>query len=424
MNFSFYISGTPSGRYSQYPDDYTASTIAELQQGVNGARLVIYREMDLVHYTYIEKLGDGCMIGFCLIFNKVMIHKPHQLIKLFRKVVEKRMVASGELIRYKENGELVFMVKSMNECAKVYEDLKEFIDSEFENNASKYDIRPITTIYNGVKSTGELDSSATDNQILVMTNQHNKVFINDGKGIEHGYIPQIIASLREHNQKAKDEIELLQNENKKLNRKKKQYKYVIILILIVLGCGAGLFVLNKNLNKTKYRLESANSEINRKENTITKLKSQIEDKKTELEEAEERYSDLESEVISVAPFVITSVEIGNAYDDGSMETDFGGNLYQDYIENLIAKVYYKGFTSGSYSLKTKWYRPNGTLMTNDESPYDGSQSRYYDFSKGTNSLKLDSWEEVSTSGWRYGTYRLEIWYDDKCVFVKKFTIYS
>lgn len=41
MNFSFYIIGTPEGRYSQYPDDYTAPTLSNLQEGVDGARLVI-----------------------------------------------------------------------------------------------------------------------------------------------------------------------------------------------------------------------------------------------------------------------------------------------------------------------------------------------------------------------------------------------
>lgn len=84
MNFSFYIIGTPEGRYSQYPDDYTAPTLSNLQEGVDGARLVIYRDMDLVHYVYTERIGTNAILGFCLIFNKVRISKPTQLIQLFR----------------------------------------------------------------------------------------------------------------------------------------------------------------------------------------------------------------------------------------------------------------------------------------------------------------------------------------------------
>ena len=84
MNFSFYIIGTPEGRYSQYPDDYTAPTLSNLQEGVDGARLVIYRDMDLVHYVYTERIGTNAILGFCLIFNKVRISKPTQLIQLLK----------------------------------------------------------------------------------------------------------------------------------------------------------------------------------------------------------------------------------------------------------------------------------------------------------------------------------------------------
>ena len=224
MNFSFYILGTPEGRYSQYPDDYTASTLAKLQEGMAGARLVIYREMDLVHYAYTERLGNNSIIGFCLIFNKARIQKPRQLIRLFRFIIEKRLVESGEVIRYTDNGELKFRVRGMSECVKEYDRLKSFLNSEFEYNASKYDIEPITTTYNGVKSIGELDRNASDGQIIALTNLHNKVIINDDNGIEHGYIPQVIASLREQN---KRNAELSAKLSAKLIKTKVQQRNII-----------------------------------------------------------------------------------------------------------------------------------------------------------------------------------------------------
>lgn len=275
MNFSFYFLGTPERRYSQYPDDYTASTLAGLQEGMTGARLVIYREMDLVHYAYTERLGNDSMIGFCLIFNKARIQKPRQLIKLFRFIIEKRFVESGSIIRYSEDGELRFKIKAMNECAKEYDRLKGFLDSEFENNASKYDIAPLTATYSGIKSTVELDINASDGQIIAMTNQHNKVIVNDDDGIEHGYIPQIISSLREQNQKGNEEITRLQKENASLEKRKKQYSFVILLALIILGCGVGLFFLNDNLNSTRDELIQANETINNKNSEISNLNSTI-----------------------------------------------------------------------------------------------------------------------------------------------------
>ena len=310
MNFSFYILGTPEGRYSQYPDDYTASTLAGLQEGMAGARLVIYREMDLVHYAYTERLGNNSIIGFCLIFNKARIQKPRQLIRLFRFIIEKRLVESGEIIKYTDDGELKFKVRSMSECVKEYDRLKGFLNSEFENNASKYDIEPITTTYNGVRSTGELDRNASDGQIVALTNQHNKVIVNDDNGIEHGYIPQVIASLREQNQKANENIARLQEANANLERKKKQYSFVILLALIILGCGVGLFFLNDNLNSTRGELEQANQTISNKNSEISELNSTIESKNRELKQEKERYSNLESEIASVAPFVITYLQRG------------------------------------------------------------------------------------------------------------------
>lgn len=424
MNFSFYILGTPEGRYSQYPDDYTTSTLAGLQDGMAGARLVIYREMDLVHYAYTERLGNNSIIGFCLIFNKARIQKPRQIIRLFRFIIEKRLVESGEVIKYTDDGEVKFRVKTMNECIKEYDRLKGFLNSEFENNASKYDIEPLTTTYNGVRSTGELDRNASDGQIVALTNQHNKVVVNDDSGIEHGYIPQVIASLREQNQKANEEIARLQEANANLERKKKQYSFVILLALIILGCGVGLFFLNDNLNSTRGELEQANQTISNKNSEISELNSTIESKNREIKQEKERYSNLESEIASVAPFVITRVEIGSTYKGGGMETVFGSTLYRSRARFLTPKVYYRGFTSGSYTIKTKWYRPSGSLITGDSSPYGYSQSNSNSFSKGSNELQLEGWGYESAGNWDTGTYKLEIWCNDKCVFIKSFTIYS
>lgn len=423
MNFSFYLLGTPEGRYSQYPDDYTASTLVGLQERMAGARLVIYREMDLVHYAYTERLNNNSIIGFCLIFNKVRIQKPRQLIRLFRFIIEKRLVESGEVIKYTDDGDLKFRVKSMAECVKEYDRLKGFLNSEFENNASKYDIKPLTTTYSGIRSTGELDRNVSDSQIVSMTNQYNKVIVNDDNGIEHGYIPQVIASLRKQNQTANEEITRLQEENADLERKKKQYSFVILLALIILGCGIGLFFLNDNLNSTKDKLEQAKQTISNKDNEISKLHSTIESKNREIKQEKEHYSHLESEIASVAPFVITRIEIGSIYKGGGMETDFDSTLYRNHARFLKPKVYYRGFSSGSYIIKTKWYRPSGSLITGDSSPYGYSQSNSYSFSKGNNDLQLDGWGYESAGNWNTGTYKLEIWCNDRCLFIKAFTIY-
>ena len=228
----------------------------------------------------------------------------------------------------------------------------------------------------------------------------------------------------EQNQKANEDIARLQEANVNLERKKKQYSFVILLALIILGCGIGLFFLNDNLNSTRGELEQANQTISNKNSEISELHSTIESKNREIKQEKERYSNLESEIVSVAPFVITRVEIGSTYKDRGMETDFGSTLYRSRARFLTPKVYYRGFTSGSYTIKTKWYRPSGSLITGDSSPYGYSQSNSNSISKGSNDLQLEGWGYESAGNWDTGTYKLEIWYNDKCLFVKSFTIYS
>lgn len=459
MSFNFYIFCTPGGRYSQYPDDYIASTLSGFMKGMSGTRLVIHREMDLMHYAFMEKVRSNEIVGFCLIFNRSQVMRIRQLIRLFRSIVEERMIESGEVIKYNHDGELTFKVKNMNECTKEYDRLKGYLNSEFENNKSIYDIEPLTTTYNGIKSTCELDRNATDSQILMMTNHHNQVIVNDDDGIEHGYIPQVIASLRDQIQNANNTIERLRTENLGLERKKKQYGYVIILTLGVIGCGIGLFFMNDNLNFTRLELMQANDSIREQEaaigrldstvelqtQTIEKQSSIIESKNKELKNEKERYTelegqyanleerhsnlkdrfpDLENSIVSVAPFVITRVDIGSVYKNGNIETNFGNTLYKSRVRFLAPKIYYRGFTSGSYTIKTKWYNPDGSLKTGNSSPSGYSQSYSHYINKGSNNTQLLGWGAENPGNWNAGTYKLELWCNGRCYFVKSFTVYD
>lgn len=424
MNFNFYIFGTPKGRYNQYPDDYIASTLTHLQENTEGARLVIKREMNLTHYVYTERIDESNVIGFCLIFNNARIVKPKQLIYFFRYIIEKRLVESGKIIRYNDKGSIQFVVNSFSECAKEIEKLREFINDELENNGSKYNIETLSSIYNGTKTMDTIDISASDAQIVLLTERHNTVIVNSGEGFDNGYIEKIMSSIRNQIAGANKKIVELQQENLKLTRQKKQYRYVILLSIIILGCGVGLLFLNDNLSSTKSELLQANKTISNKDSIISELNSHIDRKDREIKQEKERYSDLESEIASVAPFVITRVEIGSSDKGGSIETDFGNTLYKNRVRFFKPKFYYHGFSSGSYTIKTKWYRPSGSLITGNSSPYGYSQSNNYSIRKGSNNLELDGWGYETAGNWDTGTYKLEIWCNDKCIFVKSFTIYS
>lgn len=275
MNFSFYFYGNPNKRYSQYPDDYTASTLADLQEGVTGARLVIYRKMDLIHYAYTESLGNKNNIGFCIIFNKSYCKRPHRLANLFRTLIETRLIESGEIIRYSDKGVLEYQVNTLTNSSREHEQLQEVINAELETNYDFYGIDTVTSTYNGEKTTAEVVSELTDAQIIDLTRQHNKVVVNYHNGVDEGYIPKVIETLRTSLLQAEGDVERLKKENTKLNKQKKQYRYVMLLSLLLVGCGLGILSLNNNLTSTKDELAQAIQTISDQQDSITEKNSLI-----------------------------------------------------------------------------------------------------------------------------------------------------
>ena len=115
MNFSLYIFGTPKGRYSQFPNDYTASFLRSLQESFQGdSCLTVFRDHDLVHYAYVERLTEKECIGLCLILNKSQVTCPLKLKKLFGTAVEQLLVETGRILEFADNGALRFSVSSFD----------------------------------------------------------------------------------------------------------------------------------------------------------------------------------------------------------------------------------------------------------------------------------------------------------------------
>lgn len=134
-------------------------------------------------------------------------------------------------------------------------------------------------------------------------------------------------------------------------------------------------------------------------------------------------SDIKSDLKSFMPFVVTEVQIGNVYKGSAVETDYGKSIYGINTMYLSPKICYRGFSAGSYFLKTKWYKPDGSLSRGDSSPSDSSQADNYFLSEGRGVKILTGWGNEDKGYWGKGDYRFEIWYNNRCVFVKHFKIF-
>lgn len=256
------------GRYSQYPDDYIAPTLVGLQKDLSGSRLVIFREMDLVHYVYYEKIGEAGYIGFCVIFNGARLTKPKKLIQYFRQMVESSFVKEGKIIRYDENGNLKFNIKEIFEIKADYEEIRKRLEKELSNNRKKYGVEELNSTYNGLKNSESLKESSSDDEITRLTDKFNKVIIDSNIGIENGYLPQLMNDLRERLSSSNQKIIQLNNDIETLNKKKKQYKYVVSLFLIVILCCVGLYLFYNEVIHKKDKIKQLEKTIVVKNDSI------------------------------------------------------------------------------------------------------------------------------------------------------------
>lgn len=151
---------------------------------------------------------------------------------------------------------------------------------------------------------------------------------------------------------------------------------------------------------------------------------QIDERLSEVNEELSETKSIISNIAETYPLIITDIKIGNVYEGGDIQTDYGKRIYDYNTMYLQPKISYIGLISGTKELKVKWYNPDGTIRRGTSSPSGFSQSQsMYVYSGDNNTYTLSGWGNSSKGHWRSGTYRIEIWYENICLKSKTFTIY-
>lgn len=168
-------------------------------------------------------------------------------------------------------------------------------------------------------------------------------------------------------------------------------------------------------------LISSNSEKN---NRIAYLNNQVESTQRKYNNLSSDYSSLKSkndetekvlsEISEVIPFIIKDVSVGNMYEGGSMETDYGKTIYSSNTMFLAPKLKYYGLKSGSYKIQTYLHTPSGNVTS-----YSNTVSLY----KGNNTVYLSGWGNKNKGHWGRGQYHYVFYCEGKSVYTKYFTIY-
>lgn len=154
-------------------------------------------------------------------------------------------------------------------------------------------------------------------------------------------------------------------------------------------------------------------------NELNNISNECVSTNKELSEANALLNELSSEY----PFIITDIKIGNIDFEGNIETNYGDKIYSHNTMYLAPQLSYIGVKDGLKTLKVKLYTPSGILSTGDLSPsgYTISEDRY--ISKGKNYVTLSGWGGDTRGHWGKGTYRYEIWFDNKCIMTHYFKIH-
>ena len=129
---------------------------------------------------------------------------------------------------------------------------------------------------------------------------------------------------------------------------------------------------------------------------------------------------------SCAYMKIKDIEFRNEGENDVID-DYGSRLEGDKVKYLCARIIYDGFWSESKTvdLYVKVFNPDGSMKTGSNSPVG------YSFKDGNNTintgtdlkLPLIGWGNKNGGSYHSGTYKYEVWHDDKLLFTKDVRLY-
>lgn len=131
---------------------------------------------------------------------------------------------------------------------------------------------------------------------------------------------------------------------------------------------------------------------------------------------------LKSELSKIdTPIVISKIEVKNEGENYNQRISSTNTTY------IYPKIYYFSTKSQlSITLKFKFFRNDGSLSRGSGNDYHSDYSFSNTFSTTQNKFgvfECSGWGGKDKGHWTPGSYRYEVWYGDRCLGVKHFTVY-
>jgi len=434
VNISVYVFGCLGNGYTQYPDDYAKVIYQSFYaKSTASSQITIHRDNNLIYYGYIRKLDVSSQyIGFCVLLNGIMFSQIGRLFPIFENAVAD-LVARGEILHFSDRGEVTSSITNLNERQQEVERIVSVIQNQISDLGSY--TRKLPPVSYGVSNNESKTFSESDkNEDIVNAScKFGYTYVlkdKDYDTVSLSSYKSVLIRLNKEKDNLYNNYSELKTKYEKLTEQKKQYKKVVVLCVLIALCGIGLFFLKDSLDNTRNNLKDARNDITQKEGMIktrdekiVSLESSLSAEQSRRESAENELTELKNSYSDYMPVIITDVEIANVYNDGSVETDYGGTIYSSYSMYVKPKITYKGIKTGeSISLDIKLYTPSG-LSRGSSSPSDCSWTESFYVSSGSNTQSFQGWGGSSKGHWTSGTYRYEFWYGNVCLKAKSFTIH-
>lgn len=144
-----------------------------------------------------------------------------------------------------------------------------------------------------------------------------------------------------------------------------------------------------------------------------------------LHEFEEERLLQEMKAAETAYMKIKGVDFANTHSTGVIINDYGSTLYVDEIRYLTPRISYEGLMDEvrMISLFCKIISPNGSVMSDENSPVGYTYSHIFNVQAGNNNFyELPSFGSYENGIFDGGIYKFELWFRDSRIYQTYFEI--
>ncbi len=430
MNATFYLFGKLSQGYTQYPDDYARQIFEHyIPIDTDKTRLVIHRHGELMYYIYVRPLDldiqkdarqRAASLGMCILLNGVMFTAIRKLYRLFEEIFSSIML-QGVIIGLDNTGHEEARITHFNEKTPEVERITRLLRQGMESWSDSFAKLPSPSYGISTDEVKQLSLDCPESELVNMAHQYSHTVIYpDGKDVSDalsGY-KTIVKQLNEEKEELNRRYDALVKQYIKIRRQKNKTFLVTLLVAALLGGGL-LFTIYQN--KIEDELMESESIIGNLSSRASHLEKSLNLSEQEKLRHEHQYSTLKKIVDEQLPILISELQLGSANDTGAILATPGEMLFAEEMRYLKVHMRYIGMQSNEkIELSLRLYQPDGRMLhlsATDECTLKTSVPV-------KNGKTCDFVFPDIFSEWQIGNYRLEIWYQDRCLKSQFFTLHA